>query len=218
MNLYQWLLDEGHGGKLPKDKVCTNCGGTKRVRDAFGDEYDCTRCHLTHQINCTNALWLEALKQIEAPNLVELDEGKVLDVLTECYQESIQGSINNGVQQYIPMSLQQVAHAICQKFGKAKGKIEKRDKITGCLKGYGEHDYAVVNTHRNNILTCVNCGDEKPNEAPKGERVSVERIAEIIFDTRKKSPELEWRHLTQYSKQPYLITATAIHAEVFRAK
>ena len=38
---------------------------------------------------------------------------------------------------------------------------EDRDKSTGCLKGYGEHDYCVVNTHRKNILSCVNCGDDR---------------------------------------------------------
>jgi len=31
-----------------------------------------------------------------------------------------------------------------------------------CKKGYGEHDFCVINTHRKNKITCCNCGKTKP--------------------------------------------------------
>ena len=57
---------------------------------------------------------------------------------------------------------------------------EKRDKDTGCLKGYGEHQYCVVNTHRNNIKSCINCGDDKPIPTEREELTELEGARDVI--------------------------------------
>lgn len=74
MTLYDWLIDNGHKEKLPKDLVegthtghifdemyCYNC------KECTDEENDPDPYGTNWKYNQANKDWLEALKQIEAP-------------------------------------------------------------------------------------------------------------------------------------------------------
>jgi hypothetical protein len=66
--------------KLPEKLICSFCGGTKKVIDAWGEEEDCSHCYLVYQQNKTKDLYDNL--PITLPG-VEIDVEKVEKILTD---------------------------------------------------------------------------------------------------------------------------------------